>query len=130
MQSGINKTAQYLGPGTGIQIVIVIKVYPRKANGIAMVALRYQRGEEGPSYAVSFGTQALEHESSTHINEYRGAQLVGVGTDGGGPCNAAGIADYQFRLPVKLMTTGVDPAGLPLYYSFDLFEFQTRIVTE
>lgn len=58
----------WLGAATGVQIVIVLKIYPQNAGGVAMVALRFVRGVAGPSYAVSFGTRALAANSIGAVN--------------------------------------------------------------
>jgi len=127
---GIIKANQWLGVNTGVHIVVVIKLYGRTANGIAMVALRFERGANNPTYAVSFGDRALSTQDSNITNGLGGAQLVGVGVGGALACNAAGIAQYQFHLPTNLLTVGMPAANVPpnLHYDFDLFTLQQDLL--
>lgn len=57
-----------------------------------MLAIRFERGVVGTSYAVSFGTQPLETPVINHINALGGAQVTGMGTVEGEPCDAQPIS--------------------------------------
>jgi len=126
----IAKANQWLAPGTGVQIVVIIKLYGQTANGVAMVALRFERGAaNNPTYAVSFGTRVIIPTECNRINNLGGAQLVGVGM-GGPACNVAGIAQYQFWLPTNLLTVGMPAIHVPAaaHFDFDLFTLQSRVI--
>jgi len=131
LASVIQKANQWLGIGTGVQVVLVVKLYSMTAHGVAMVALRFERGAIGPTYAISFGTRALHGTQRNQINGLGGAQLIGVG-QGGAACNAAGVAIYQFRIPTNLVTVGMPAANVPAAanFTFDLFTLQQETLDE
>jgi hypothetical protein len=54
------KLALWLGPDTGVQLAIGIKVYAKKRNGIPMLALLFNKANpNSPTVVISFGTRAL-----------------------------------------------------------------------
>jgi len=133
LATGTRKAVQWLGANTGVQVVIIIKIYPIDVNGgIGMVALRFERGIVGPAYAISFGTRALAPGPVAAINALGGAQLVGVGVAGAAACNAHGIAIYMLQIPSALAVIGIPaahmPAGLPANWNIDLFEVQQDVL--
>jgi len=130
LQVGINKANQWLAAGTGVQVVIVVKLYSQTVNGVAMVALRFERGAAAnPTWAVSFGTRTVTPAERNRINNLGGAQVVGVG-QGGPTCNAAGLALYQLRLPTNLLTVGIPAANVPAaaHFDVDLHTLQSRVI--
>jgi len=135
LQVGLNKAVQWLAAGTGVQVVIIIKIYERRQGNEALVALRYERGAAAnPTYAVSFGHRALAAVSRNQINNLGGAQVTGVG-HGGIPCNGAALAPYLFRLPTAALSIGIAPAhaaNVPAaaHLTIDLFLLQQRILRE
>ncbi len=56
----------WLGAGTTIQIVVIVKLWPRRSNGTAaMLAMSFTRGVANPTAAISFGTAAIANHHVT-----------------------------------------------------------------
>jgi len=128
------KVPIWLGAATGVQVVVVISIYETVAGNVPMLALAYHRGAaNNPVTAISFGTRQL-HATIAGVNNFGGAQIVGVGIGGAAACNAANIPLYQLQLPSVLLLNGVNPANLPAgyvipaNYTLDLFMIQQEIL--
>jgi len=135
LQSLRTSAARWLGAGTGVQIVITIKLYPERQDGTKpMVAIRWIRANPNvPDWIISFGTADIAGNSRNTLNGYGGAQVTGVGA-GGVACNQAGLAAYQLHIPHALLYTGDPnppnpnhPNPPPGHYDIDLFNIQDAL---
>jgi len=126
--------AIYFDARTRIRLYLAIKLWYRRNDGTAvMVAMLYNRGSPNSlsPTIISFGTGNLHHATRGVINDtIRPTALTGVG-EGGPPCNAPAIPQYQLQLPTVALydrVPGGVPAGYPPNIDIDLYLVQQIVL--
>jgi len=131
----LNKIPLYFSIRTDIQIVFIISVWGRRANGTAqMLAMRFRRANVPnniPDQLISFGTASLAPPTIGWLAGKGFMPPTGHVPGGLGPLVMANTPGYSLTLPTAALYHGVAtgvPAMAPINVVLDLFDIQTRVM--